>query len=57
LIGLFGSYVDDICIVFISGIDEDDEEPAAAEKAPIAADDLPPLEGAEEDAGRMEEVD
>jgi len=39
------------------GIDEDDDEPTAStDKAP-AADDLPPLEGAEEDAGRMEEVD
>jgi len=38
------------------GIDEDDEAPATADKPPTA-DDLPPLEGAEEDAGRMEEVD
>lgn len=40
------------------GIDEDEEEePAAAEGEAPATDDMPPLEGADDDAARMEEVD
>jgi len=38
------------------GIDEDDGVPESAGDAP-ATDDMPPLEGDEDDASRMEEVD
>jgi molecular chaperone HtpG len=38
--------------------DEDDVEPGVSgEGAPTASDDMPPLEGAEDDSARMEEVD
>lgn len=39
-----------------TGIDEDDSVPESAGDAP-ATDDMPPLEGDEDDASRMEEVD
>ncbi len=42
-------------IIFI-GIDDDDEV-SQPEASTSAAPDMPPLEGAEEDATRMEEVD
>ena len=41
-------------ICYIAGVDEDDE--IVAESA-SASDDMPPLEGDDEDASRMEEVD
>ena len=46
-----------ICHVVVpSGIDEDDSVPEASGDAP-STDDMPPLEGDEDDASRMEEVD
>jgi molecular chaperone HtpG len=38
------------------GIDEDDAAPTG-ESQEAASDDMPPLEGDEDDASRMEEVD
>lgn len=39
------------------GIDEDDIVPAAAAEDAMKTEDLPPLEGDDEDASKMEEVD
>jgi molecular chaperone HtpG len=36
---------------------EDDDIPAATEEAPATGEDMPPLEGDDDDASRMEEVD
>lgn len=39
-----------------TGIDEDDSVPESSDDAP-STEDMPPLEGDEDDASRMEEVD
>ena len=39
-----------------TGIDEDDSVPEPSDDAP-STEDMPPLEGDEDDASRMEEVD
>lgn len=44
-----------ICILPLSGIDEDDLTPDEATPAPT--EDMPPLEGDDDDTSRMEEVD
>ena len=50
-----GCTVSDVAAV-PTGIDEDDSVPESSGDAP-SAEDMPPLEGDEDDASRMEEVD
>lgn len=53
---LLVSWCTECYVVVPSGIDEDDGVPESSGDAP-PTDDMPPLEGDEDDASRMEEVD